>query len=379
MVSISLLVWQLLYSGETEVLGTDSTHLPADGCAPAENGGLRGIHGMVALHGSKVRLATLPGNRLRVVLFLNGPVRNGKGRVNMRAMICLLVLSLLLAGCGSQEPSESTIQTAIAKTQEAQAPTSPQPRVQPAQDAPAPESPTGCDADHWQIIPLSMRQESEGGGWKTLVVQLAIANESSYWGYVDFGPDSSHVTTEGGYTYRGTGYRISFVAEGKARGFVPPGFTVGGFAWYDDPAFSFAYKVAESQDEFVLNVDYMTIMCFPYGQRHRESVRGRAIDLQNIGSIASFVPTWAEELPDFPAVLELPGQGQFEFQGVSRSVEDQRHDSVTLHLRFRNATGYDQRGERAAFLIGDDGRIARDGGLGMFSAGPGQESDANWT
>jgi outer membrane protein assembly factor BamB len=40
----------------------------------------------------------------------------------MRTMICLLVLTLFLAGCGSQEPSDSAIQTAIAQTQEAQAP-----------------------------------------------------------------------------------------------------------------------------------------------------------------------------------------------------------------------------------------------------------------
>ena len=133
----------------------------------------------------------------------------------MRTMIFLLALSLLLAGCGSQEPSDSAIQTAIAQTQEAQASTSPQPAALAAQDTPAAEAIPTTGAGQSEETPLpptptatqptstpaleteppvdiSLRFNtvfSTSGGWNRYRAYLAFRNNSPTSVYLLLGDD----------------------------------------------------------------------------------------------------------------------------------------------------------------------------------------------
>lgn len=133
----------------------------------------------------------------------------------MRTMIFLLVLSLLLAGCGSQEPSGSIIQTAIAQTQEAQAWPSPQfaalatqdtpsaetvpttsvgqPEETPLPPTPTPMQPTDTPALETEP-PVDIRLRfntvvSTSGGWNRYRAYLALRNNNPTSVYLLLGDD----------------------------------------------------------------------------------------------------------------------------------------------------------------------------------------------
>lgn len=332
----------------------------------------------------------------------------------MRTMMCILMV-LLFAGCVSPEPSENAIQTAITKTQAAQQPPKYQPDIPTAQVTPSinnieitpalAEKQIGatCDQAQLKIVPVNMFEHPKGNGWKILIVELMIVNESPYWGYLSFFPSSAFVTTEGGYTYPAwdggiisipndfnspySGWREQGIGVGTFAGgiwlknlaYIPPNFSITGVTSGDDAdinPFSLAFEVAENQHQFVITIENVGISCyFSSGQESQSHTVQYLIDLRNGTSRVPTLQPTSMDIPNIPAQFDMPDQGIFSLLRITRSPRerDEGVDDVTLRFKFKNNTGYNQDGELDVFVIGDNGRISLRGS-GRYMAGPGQES-----
>ena len=335
----------------------------------------------------------------------------------MRIMMCIL-MALLLVGCVNIEPSENAIQTAIAKTQAALQPPKYQPDIPTAHVTPSinnteitpglPEKQIGatCDQAQLKIVPVNMFEHPKGNGWKILIVELMIVNESPYWGYLSFFPSSAFVTTEDGYTYPAwdggiisipndsnspySGWREQGIGVGTFAGgiwlknlaYIPPNFSITGVTSGDDAdinPFSLAFEVAENQHQFVITIENVGISCYySRGQESQSHTVQYLIDMKNGTSRVPPLQLTSKDIPDLPAQFEVHGKGIFSLLRVTRSPRDRDYgvDDVTLRFGFKNTTGYNQDGELDVFVIGDNGRISL-GGSGRYVAGPGQETWVN--
>ena len=332
----------------------------------------------------------------------------------MRTMIYFL-MSLLLAGCVSPEPSQNAIQTAITKTQVVQQSPKYLPDMPTAQEtlsinntettSELTEKQLGatCDQAQLKIVPVNMFEHSKGNCWKILIVELMIVNESPYWGYLSFFPSSAFVTTEDGYTYPAwdggilsipndsnspySGWREQGIGVGTFAGgiwlknlaYIPPNFAITGITSGDNAdknPFSLAFEVAENQHQFIITIENVSISCFfSSGQESLNRTVQYLIDMRNGISRVSTLPPTSMDFPDIPAQFEIRDQGISSLLSVSRSPKGRNDgvDDVSLRFKFKNTTGYNQEGELDVFIIGDNGRISLRGS-GRYMAGPGQET-----
>jgi hypothetical protein len=333
----------------------------------------------------------------------------------MRPMICMLVI-LLLVGCISQEPSDSAIQTAIAQTQTAQQSSEYQPNLPPVQITPSIPDTTprhedsqldvSCNQSQFKIIPVNIFQHPIGNGWKILIVELMLVNESPYWTNVYLKPSNASVTTEDGYTYPAwdggelsipndsispySGWSEQGIGVGTVGGgiwlknlaYIPPSFAITGITSGDNAdinPFSLAFEVAENQHQFVITIDQVGISCYFSGGQEQQSLTAHfSIDLRNGSGMISTLLATSQDIPNVPAQFDMPDQGIFSLLRVTRSPRerDEGVDDVTLRFKFKNTTGYNQDGELDVFVIGDNGRISLRGS-GRYMAGPGQETQVD--
>jgi hypothetical protein len=338
------------------------------------------------------------------------------------SMIGFLVLSLLLAGCFSQEPSENAIQTAIALT------ISPQSIVQPTQDMPAviettpkigvdelqsPPLPTAlepaqvmestespCEVEKWEIIPTGLYDYPQGDGWNILIIPIATHNGSSYWGSLSLSPDSLEqvtLTTEGGFEYQihRNEDKFFYLYGGPAdspysfdgvkipnrisSNVIPPGFTTcgdfhpgasnSGLVSMPEKLQQLIFRVPETQKHFLISIPSLTISCYTEGGHLVASNKPPvAWDLdKDVRDVNYPTVRPSSDFQGFEGSTLIKGDGLFVFAGASRTDWWRfagRNEELHLFFSMQNTNqGYDTEEGFNAYLIGDDG-ISRNPGCG---------------
>lgn len=158
--------------------------------------------------------------------------------------------------------------------------------------------PTGelpCQSDKWKVVPIGTYQYPSDGGFKLVIVELAVLNQSNFWGTFGVSPNQAiSITTEGGFNYPllmqlydipkvplspygGRQLNSSVdIRVGIPDVLTPPGFNLRGWAFYgqyrDVYPFVFAFRVASTQNHFVLNLIGSYVIC--YQSDGRSKLRG---------------------------------------------------------------------------------------------------------
>jgi hypothetical protein len=278
-----------------------------------------------------------------------------------------------------------------------------------------------CEPEKWRIIPLAKYEHPLGDGWKLLIVDLALSNQSSYWGEYFINWSKAIVSTNDGYNYSsvigpmsipsasGSPYSGEYINGGQiggppmvvgggvsTLGSLPPGFSVYNITRLDrftlKPAnnhpFSLMFNVADNQSNFVIHVDSSNISCvFPDGTTKSEQGPAISLDLQNdIGTVTFPTTVEQNQFPEIPSLLDVPGKGTLQYLNSNRTSWDEYSDLVNLSFQYSSTSGYDTEGKITGYIIGDDGVVTQPGcgnqacsendktwyGPGYFAAGPGQ-------
>ena len=261
--------------------------------------------------------------------------------------------------------------------------------LQVQESASASESP--CQIANWEIIPLGVYEVPQGDGWKLVLVHLAARNNTPYWGGLFNTYGSSTITTEDGFEYRAynwgtiktpdtlpTPYSGIEISPSNFRTpFLPPRFVSSGDG-YASP-YIFAYQVAESQENFTLNLNAVSGRCIlPSGEVVRERlVDPVAVDLSKIESISFPTDGNQSQFGDLGQV-DILDVATFNFS-APRWVDDSPNFSdLWIDFSVHNSQGYQLEGSFGGqvYLIGNDGVIRYPGDPGTFNTGPGQVEDS---
>ena len=279
-----------------------------------------------------------------------------------------------------------------------------------------------CEPEKWIITPTAMYEHPLGDGWKLLIVELNLSNQSPYWGEYSAYYYKATVSTEDGYTYSsevgtitipdapGSPYSdelifgASFggppmiVGGGVATlGPLPPGFSLYNIVRLDDLSlipenthpFSLMFRVAENQTNYIIHTDTPSVNCiFPDGSKKSEKGQPITLDIQK-GFGTTIFPTTVDhsQFPEIPSQLDVPGKGILQYLGSNRTSFDEYSDLITLSFKYTSTSGYNTKGEINGYVIGNDGVAITPGcggsdgctehdslwlGHGYFGAGPGQ-------
>jgi hypothetical protein len=286
------------------------------------------------------------------------------------------------------------------------------------------EGEQSCGPDNWQLIPLAKFEHPKGDGWKLLIVELALTNQSNYWGEYKASSNKATVLTEDGYIYSAivgpmsipkgidspySGKYISgpqigggppmIVGGGIAtRGPLPPKFSVYNITRLDrltlkpinTRPFSLFFNVAENQDNFTIFMDQIFLICFlPNGSEMIEKDVRVSLTLGRDFEPTTFQSNVAhDKFQNIPSQMDIPGKGTLIYLGANRITFDEYTDLVILSFQYTSTSGYNTEGSIVGYMIGDDGVVVYPGcgnracsendsvwyGPGSFRAGPGQTS-----
>lgn len=278
-----------------------------------------------------------------------------------------------------------------------------------------------CEPEKWIITPTAIYEHPQGDGWKLIIVELNLSNQSPYWGEYSNYFNKATVTTEGGYTYSsvvgpmsipektGSPYSNEYINGGQiggppmivgggvaTLGRLPPGFSLSNIVRLDRFSqtpenihpFSLMFQVAENQTQYTILTNTPAVNCiFPDGSKKYENGQPITLDIQKGFGTAVF-PTTVEhsQFLEIPSQLDVPGKGTLEYLGMNRTSFDEYSDLIVLGFQFTNTTGYDAEGKIIGYLVGSDGVATPFGcgneactendiswhGTGYFGAGPGQ-------
>ena len=271
-----------------------------------------------------------------------------------------------------------------------------------------------CDINNWRIDPIEVIEIPVEDGWKYVLIYLTLSNYSPYWGNITYYDlDNITIRSEDGFGYIvESGYielpnnpRTCF-SEGNFtqncgvnnlyKSIVPPKFFIGGdngMRYKFERKQSFIFKVAESQDNFTLNISSTIIRCImPNGEVKYEETILRAQFEKNLPEYSNMYPLiedWGfQEL--LGSTIEVQGVGKLRFTKLERRINyGGDEEALYMHYEFANSNvGYESSGDISGYIIGDDG-IARTPGCikgscklsedtyttNHFSAGPGQTSN----
>lgn len=257
-----------------------------------------------------------------------------------------------------------------------------------------------CQPEKWKVVPIGKYEFPMQDGWKLIIIEVAIQNQSQYWGSFMVWPgDNVSVTTEAGFAYPLAQqlYNISTdppspyggrtlnssidIRVGVMTSMIAPGFNVRGRAvsgqYRDVYPYILAFQVADSQNQFILHINYAGVNCIlPDGSTDSGSLDPIVLNIdKDMGSVV--FPT---ERPknDFGSMNEpftLPDIGTLNFLEIQRY-----NDGLLFKFNVVNASaGYPMSGELNGYVIGDDGIIrswdcvntSSCWNPGGFEAGPG--------
>jgi hypothetical protein len=258
-----------------------------------------------------------------------------------------------------------------------------------------PRSP--CGGENVRIIPTQVYQQPIGDGWKVLIVELAVSNQSQSWASTYWRDMRSiTITSEDGYSYNPdvgleisqdstTPYAGEILGMFNASPLIPPGFVITNGDLRHHPYYV-AFKVAESQNSFRLQLANTSISCLlPDGSFQTVLPDPVELDLdRDVVPLNLARDERAGDLPPMFSSFELSGKGTVDFLSANRVAFDDNIDIITLRFRFTSKTGYDTQDNLRAYLIVDDtvwllsGCNFGSGFLcpqGFFSVGPGQSTD----
>jgi hypothetical protein len=260
-----------------------------------------------------------------------------------------------------------------------------------------------CESNNWSIYPINYYRYPQGDGWDFVLVDLAVTNNSKYWGTASMGPNNFTITTENGFAYAPfqgwfenvpqnpmspysgtTYYQYGFISSNL----LPPGFTMiglmeSGVSSGAISRFTFGFKVASQQLHLVLNINNTSVLCVnPDINNASETIPDTSIALENLS-----LPTLPTNRPatDFQNITDLSIQIP-EFGTINYKNTAEGTDGMEFSFTFTNANqGYEETGSiLQSYIIGDDG-ISRISDCsialtscydqGGYDAGPGQTVD----
>ena len=313
--------------------------------------------------------------------------------------LALIAISIASLACGS---SNTTTPLGLNAT--------PQPQLSPTtavgnqlQSSQTGTEATDCDAKNWSIAPIKYYRYPEGDGWDYVLVDLAVTNNSKYWGAVSMGPSDFIISTEAGYSYTPfqgwysnvpqdpkspysgtTYYQYGYVSSSL----IPPGFTTLGLMGSGVSSgaisrFTFGFKVASTQQHLTLNSSNTSVLCVNSDVKNAsEAIPDTSVSMDNLS-----LPTLPSNRPatDFQNITNLsipiPNFGTITYKGISEGS-----DGMEFGFTFTNANqGYEEKGSIIqSYFIADDG-ISRSSDCnvaltpcydqGGYDAGPGQTVD----
>lgn len=223
----------------------------------------------------------------------------------------------------------------------------------------------------WNIIPMRVETEPQGGGWQLLTVDLAIENASGEWGQLIVDDiQNVWVETTEGYTYYAE--RGSIINSGVI---LPPGFRTRGHILVRETRWNctLSFQIAEGTRGVRVFIPQYSIRIYSPEADEIETiivdtplVLDLDSDVRDIEFPTDLPPDSFRNLGD---PIEVAEKGTITIIGF-----EIRGDRLILEMVFDNASdGYGQEVQSHFYIIADDGMVSEGYWQGVtLSAGPTQ-------